>query len=232
MRTVESSPRLYARAGGVLYLILIVLGAFAEAVRDHTIVSGNIGATAANIAYGAFRWRLAIAAEFVGLICATALAMIYFVLLRPVSKELNLLATFLRLVAIAIQALAVLNLDAALFPEGDAASLGLAIRMHSHDWGLALLFFGACFLVHGRLIYRSGFLPAILGVLIQIAGVCYLTNSFALFLAPLVANAIFPAILIPSFVGEASLCLWLLIKGVDAEKWRLANARSGNGAEL
>ena len=225
MRDVESSPRLYARAGGALYLILIVLGAFAEGVRDKVIVSGDITATAANIAANDRLWRLGIASEFVSLICATALAMIYFVLLQPVSRELNLLATFLRLVAIAIQGLAVLNLDAALFPGADAASLKLAIRMHSHGWGLALLFFGACFLVHGRLIYKSDFLPAILGVLIQIAGVCYLTNSFALFLSPATSNRIFPAILIPSFIGEASLCLWLLIKGVDAEKWRQVNAR-------
>ncbi len=236
MRDVESSPRLYARTGGALYLALIVLGILAEAVRDKLAISGNAAMTAANIAGKQLLWRLGIASEFVALICATALAMIYFVLLRPVSKELNLLATFLRLVAIAIQALAVLNLDLALFPLGNAVPLkaftaeqlyalaNLAIRSHSHGWGLALLFFGTCFLVHGRLIFRSGFLPKVLGVLIQIAGACYLINSFALFLVPAVAGRIFPAILIPSFVGEASLCLWLLVKGVDAEKWRQTNA--------
>jgi hypothetical protein len=53
----------------------------------------------------------------------------------------------------------------------------------------------------------------------QIAGLCYLTNSFALILAPALANRLFPAILLPAFVGEASLCLWLLVKGVNIEKW-------------
>ncbi len=238
MRNVESSPQLYARSGGALYLILIVLGSFAEAARDKLIVSGNAAATAANIAGRESLWRFGIAAEFTALICATALAMIYFVLFRPVSRELNLLATFLRLVAITTQAVAVLNLDAALLPLGNAASLqaltreqlydlaNLAIRAHSHGWALALLFFGACFLVHGHLIFASKFLPKVLGVLIQVAGICYLTNSFALFLAPTVADHIFPAILIPSFVAEASLCLWLLVKGVDAEKWRRVNAET------
>jgi Domain of unknown function (DUF4386) len=49
--------------------------------------------------------------------------------------------------------------------------------------------------------------------------VCYLTNSFALILSPGVANRLFPAILVPAFIGEASLCLWLLVKGVNVEKW-------------
>jgi hypothetical protein len=53
----------------------------------------------------------------------------------------------------------------------------------------------------------------------QIAGICYLTNSFALVLSPGVANRLFPAILVPSFIGELSLCLWLLVKGVNVEKW-------------
>lgn len=53
----------------------------------------------------------------------------------------------------------------------------------------------------------------------QIAGLCYLTNSFALLLAPDFANRIFPAILLPAFIGELSLCLWLLVKGVDVPKW-------------
>ena len=53
----------------------------------------------------------------------------------------------------------------------------------------------------------------------QVAGVCYLTNSFALLLAPKVANVLFPAILVPSFIGELSLCLWLLVKGVNVGRW-------------
>lgn len=136
-----------------------------------------------------------------------------------------------------MQAVAVLNLVAALFPLGNAAYLkaftpeqlhamaSLALRSHAYGFGLALLIFGCCFLFHGYLIFRSGFLPKALGILIQVAGLCYMTNSLALFLAPAFADRIFPAILLPSFVGEASLCLWLLVKGVDVEKWKQVNAR-------
>jgi hypothetical protein len=64
----------------------------------------------------------------------------------------------------------------------------------------------------------------------QIAGLCHLTNSFALLLAPNFANRIFPAILLPAFIAELSLCLWLLVKGVDVPKWKeRANAGRVSG---
>lgn len=241
--SVDASPQLYARAGGALYLILIVLGAVAQAlVRDKLIVPGDASATASNIVATEPLWRLGVVFEFISLICVTALAMIYFVLLRPVSRELNLFATFLRLVGIAVQAVAVLNLVGALLPLGDApylkaftpgqlqAMMSLAIRAHAYGFGLALLIFGSCFLVHGLLIMRSGFLPRILGILIEIAGLCYMANSLVLFLAPALEDRIFPAILLPSFIGEASLCLWLLIKGVDVDRWREVNALASRRA--
>jgi len=72
---------------------------------------------------------------------------------------------------------------------------------------VSLLFFGCFCVIVGYLIFRSGYLPKTIGVLMQIAGVCYLTNSFALILSPAVANRLFPAILVPAFIGEASLPL-------------------------
>ncbi len=96
----------------------------------------------------------------------------------------------------------------------------LSLKLHSHGFGVSLIFFGWVCLVWGYLIFRSGYLPKVIGVLMQIAGLCYLTNSFALLLAPDFASRIFPAVLVPAFVGEASLCLWLIVKGVDVEKWR------------
>jgi len=70
------------------------------------------------------------------------------------------------------------------------------------------------------LILRSGYLPRALGVLMQIAGTCYLVNSFALILAPALASHLFPAILLPPFVAELSMATWLLVKGVDLTRWR------------
>src|SRR6266545_4448857 len=229
---VEASPRVLSRIGGVLYLIIIVVGLFGEAfVRDRLIVSGDATATAANIRSQESLWRFHIAAELFLLICAVALLLILFVLLRPVSRDLALLAAFFNLVSIALEAAYTLHLVAALFPLGNAGYLNafapeqlytmasLSLKSHSYGFGVSLIFFGCFCLVIGYLIFRSGYLPKALGVLMQIAGLCYLTNSFALILAPAFANRIFPAILIPAFVGEASLCLWLLVKGVNVEKW-------------
>ena len=228
---VEASPQVLSRIGGVLYLIVIVLGLFGEAfVRDRIIVSGDATATAANIRSLESLWRFGIAGEFLLLICATVLTLILFALLRPVHRDLALLTVFFNLVTIAVEAVAAMNLVAALFPLGNAGYLrafepeqlhamaSLAVKSHSYGFGVALIFFGCECLVLGYLIFRSGYLPKFLGVLMQIAGLCYLTNSFALILSPSLADWLFPAILLPAFVGEASLCLWLLVKGVNVSK--------------
>ena len=229
---IETSPQVYARMGGGLYLIIIVLGIFGEVfVRDKIIVAGDPSATAANITAMESLWRLGIATEFLSLICTIALAMIYYFLLRLVSKELNLLAALFRMTSVVVQAVAVLNLVAALFPLANAASLkaftpeqlsaltSLAIKSHNSGFSLALLFTGCTFLFHGYLIFKSGYLPKLLGVLIVVAGLGYLTNSFTLILYPAVASKVFLAIILPVLIGETSLSLWLLVKGVNLKKW-------------
>jgi hypothetical protein len=231
-RAVQTSPQLYARIGGVLYLIIIVVGLFDEAfVRNRIIVPGDATATAVNIRSLESLWRFGIAAEFFLLICAVALTLIFYVLLRPVSRDLALLAVFFDLVSLAVEAAVQLYLLGALFPLGKAEYLrafepeqlyalaSLSVKSHGYGFGVALIFFGCECLIFGYLIFRSGFFPKALGVLMQIAGLSYLTNSFALILAPNFADRIFPAVLVPAFVGEASVCLWLIVKGVNVEKW-------------
>jgi len=226
-------PRALARIGGVLYLVIVVLGFWQEAfVRDRLVVSGDAAATAVNLHAMEPLWRLGIAAEFVLLICAILVLWILYLLLRPVSRDLALLAVFLNVVSIAIEGAVAMSLIEALFPLGNAhyleaftpgqlqALASLAIRSHAYGFGASLIFFGCFCLVIGALISRSGYIPRLIGVLMQIAGSCYLINSFALLVAPGVANRIFPAILLPALVGESSLCLWLIVRGVDADKWR------------
>ncbi len=224
--------RFLARTGGVLYLIIIALGALGEAVvRGSIVVPGDATATAANLRSMEWLWRLGIAGEVVLLSCAIALALILYVLLRPVSGDLALAAVFFNLVCIAIEAVAAVSLAGALFPLANAPYLNalapeqintmamLSVRSHTAGFGIALIFFGVECVILGYLIYRSGYLPKSIGLLMKIAGVCYVINSFALLLSPPLSSQLFPAILIPPLIAELSLALWLLVKGVNAAKW-------------
>src|SRR5262249_42848677 len=101
------------------------------------------------------------------------------------------------------------------------------IRADGYGFGIGLIFFGFVCLIEGYLIYKSRFLPRFLGVLMPIAGVCYLVNSFALLLSPTLANRLFPAILLPALLAELSLALWLLVKGVDVPEWKARAALAG-----
>ena len=230
--SVETSPQVYARIGGALYLIIIALGIFAQVfVRDRIVVSGDSAATAANITSMESLWRFGIASEFLVVICTILLAMVYFYLLKPVSKELNLLAALFRLTAIIVQTVSLIYLVTALFPLANAAFAkpftpeqlyaltSLAIRSHGYGYSVALLFTGCTFLVHGYLIFKSGYLPKALGIMIQIAGLGYISNGFAVILYPAIANIVFLAIILPVLIGETSLSLWLLFKGVNIQKW-------------
>jgi hypothetical protein len=227
-----ASARVVARTGGVLYLTIIALGLFQELfVRSRLIVPGDAAQTAANITSNETLWRLGAAAEIVLLSCATALTVVFLVLLGPVNRALTWLAVFFNLMAVAVEAAAAVDLLRALYPLGKGAYLGafdaaqlqaltrLATRSHAHGFGIALIFFGWCTIVLGALMFRSRYLPRTLGVMMAIAGVCYLTNSFALIIAPPVADRLFPAILLPAFVAELSVALWLLVKGIDAARW-------------
>ncbi|HLY59712.1 MAG TPA: DUF4386 domain-containing protein [Terriglobia bacterium] len=237
-RTLKTSPQIYARIGGVIYLILILAGMLGEIfVRGKLVVGGDPTATAQNIMASPVLWRMGIAGDLIMHVCDVPLMLVFYVLLRPVNKNIALLAVLFNLVQTSALVANKLNLLAALFLLGNADYLKafephqlyalayLSIKLHDYGFGVGLIFFGFECLVIGYLIYRSGFLPRTIGVLMQIAGICYLTNSFALILAPTFENKLFPAIMVPAFIAEMSLCLWLIVKGVNVPKWEeMANA--------
>jgi Domain of unknown function (DUF4386) len=231
-QTVEEFPQRYARIGGGLYLAIIVLGAFAEGfVANRLLVSGDAATTAHNILTSPGLWRLSVAGDLIVVLCAVPLLWIEYLLLRPVSKQLVLLAVLFNLVSLAVEAISKLFLLVVMPTLGSAdylrafepqqlqALANLALRSHDIAFNIALIFFGFTCLVNGYLIFRSGYLPKLIGVLMQIAGLSYLIACFASLFAPVVADLITPAILLPPLVGETSFCLWLLVKGVNIAKW-------------
>lgn len=232
IRTIERSPQVYARIGGILYLMIIVAGAFGEIfVRGTLIVSGNAAATASNIMASQPLWRAGIAGDILVHVFDIPLMLILYLILKPASKNLALLAVLFNLIQTAVLVANKFNLLMPLFSLGNADYLNsfapdqlhaltqVFVRVHGYGFGIGLIFFGFACLVYGILIFKSGYLPGILGIFMQIAGLSYLTNSFALLLAPKLASMMFPAILVPALVGELSLALWLLMKGVNIEKW-------------
>ena len=238
-RTAQTSPQVYARIGGVLYLIIIVIGFCGEFfVRNRLVVAGDITATANNIIAFESLWRIQIASDLILLVCAVALLLILYILLRPVNKNLALLALFFNLVSFPIEAVSKLFLFAALFLSQNAdylkafeplqlqALASLSLKLHDYGFAIDLIFFGFACLIYGYLLFRSGYFPRALGVLIEIAGLSYLTNSFTLILAPAYAATIFP-ILVLALIGETSFSVWLVVKGVNNSEWaKRANAAS------
>ncbi|HEY4590288.1 MAG TPA: DUF4386 domain-containing protein [Thermoanaerobaculia bacterium] len=224
---------MYARIGGALYLIIIVAGILGELfIRGRIIVSGDAAATAHNIMASQSLWRVGIAGDLVMHVCDVPLMLIFYVLLRPVSKNLALMAVLFNLIQTAVMVANEIVLLVPLFLLGGAEYLKsvdphqlqalayVALKVNDYGFGVGLIFFGFECIILGYLIFRSGYLPRALGVLMPLAGLSYLTNSFALLLAPALAAKLLPAILLPAFVAETSLCLWLLVKGVNVPRWR------------
>lgn len=230
-RSVEPSPQTLARYAGGFYLIIIVLGIWSEVfVRSSLIVPGDAAQTATNIMASEGLFRLSFTADSIMAFSDVALAVLLYILLRPVSPILALMAMVFRLIQTAIIGLNLLNHYAALLilngKEQLAALTGeqlnalvlLSLDIHGHGYDLGLLFFGINSLLVGYLVFKANYLPRALGVLMAVAGLVYLTGSYLLFLAPALADAFSPAYLVP-LVAEASFCLWLLVRGVNLSRW-------------
>lgn len=229
----ENSPQRYLRVCGCFYLAIILLGLFGEAfARGSLVVSGDAAATVDRIVHAQLLWRAGIVGDLLMHLCDVPVIVILYLLLKPVSKGVALLATCFHLIQTAVLAANKLTLLVPLYLLDDtpylqafsAAQLQalsqLAIKAHAYGFGVGLLFFGVACLLRGHLIVGSGYLPKVLGRLLQLAGLSYLTNSFALLLAPAVAAALFPFVLLPAFVGELSLAVWLIAKGVNEQRWQ------------
>jgi len=230
---MATSPQRYARLGGLLYLFIIVAGAMGELlIRARLVVPGDAAATAGRILASESLWRVGIVGDLLMHVCDVFVMWALYVLLRPVNRNLALLNLLFNLIQTAMLVANKLTLMVPLLLLGDAAWLKAfepaqlqawsyaAIELHEAGFGIGLIFFGCVCLLEGYLIRKSRYLPTLLGALMQLAGACYLVNSFALLLAPDVEARLFPAILMPCLVAELSLALWLLVKGVKVEAWK------------
>jgi hypothetical protein len=224
-----------ARIAGALILLLSPFAIFSmQYVPSTLIVPGDAAATAGNIMAAEGLFRAGIAGAAVVFLIEIALVVMLYVLLKPVSKTLSLLAAFARLAMTIVQGVNLLNHFSALLllsgagyltafePDQLQALVLLFLDAHAylaHVWGL---FFSLHLFFLGYLVYRSGYIPRILGVLLVIASFCYLIQSFGNFLYP-AYEEIFAVVGWASIV-ELALPLWLVIRGVKDRQPAAAEA--------
>jgi len=220
-----------ARFAGLLYLIIFVSGIFAQfVVRQSLIVPGDPMSTASNIIASESLFRMGIAGDLLMLISDVALAVVFYLLFKPVSRMLSLLAAFFRLTQAAIIGSSLINLFyvlqlldsapflAAIGTEALHAQIMVFLNAHAIGYSVAMIFFGVNCLIFGYLVFSSGYVPKLLGILLVIAGLAYLTDSFAQVLLTDYAayQTLFESIAIPlAVIGEFVMCLWLLVKGIN-----------------
>src|SRR5919199_5120052 len=232
-RAPGTSPQLYAKVAGVIWLIVAILAPFAEFfVRQRLIVPGNVAATADNIVASESLFRAGFASDLVVFVIEVGLAAVLFVLFRPVSPILALVMSFARLAMVTILGLNLLNMFTALqlltgpeyaaaFDQPQLQSLAYVfLNAQSYGYALGMAFFGLHLGVLGYLVYRSGFLPRILGILMVLSALGYLADSFTGFLVPQYSDTLAVVVVVTALIGELPLTLWLLVKGVNVERWR------------
>lgn len=234
-------PQRDARMAGFLYLIVIVGGAFAEAwVRGRLVVAGDAMATAHNIQTHRLLFRWGFIVELFYCVCNVPLILILFRLLKIVNRNVAAMMLVLSMLANALESVSLfadyaplILLDqgpafSAFSSEQISALAYLSVQLFELGFATSLIFFGVSCLMMAYLISRSNFLPRILGLLLAIEAIGYLVNSGSLFLDPALQTTIFPYFAATA-LAEVALCLWLMIAGVNAERWhataRLAQPR-------
>ena len=222
-----ASPRALARVTGALYLWIMVAAMFAEGfVRNRLIVSGDAAETVRRIAASQQLWRWGVIADVTTTLCDVAVAVLLFLLLKPAGARVSLAAAVFQLVYSAMMATSAALLVGPLFlikhaPAGAEMQMlvNYSLSLHQTTFSLGLIFFGIHLVMVGVLIVRSTFLPRLIGLALTVAGVCYVTNSITGLLAPDVASGLFPWILLPGFLAEGALTLWLILVGVNEPRW-------------
>ena len=224
----ETSPRLKARITGAFYLLTMLTGIFAQGfVSDRLVVSRDAAATATNILTHKSLFQLGFTIYLIEMACQIAMTVLFYYLLKPAGRIVSLLAASLGLTGCIIKTFSRVFYIAPLFVLGGAHYLNvfsleqlqavalLFLRVNEQGAGMALAFFGFYALLTGYLIIRSTFLPRILGWWSAVAGLGWLT-----FLSPTLGYRLFPYLAGVGLLGATALILWLLVFGVNEQRWK------------
>ena len=227
-----------SKIAGIGYLFIFITGIFSNFfVLESLIVPGDASATVNNISDNQSLYRIGILSFIIMVVWDVVLAWALYILLKPVNENLSLLSGWLRLVNSAVFGMALFNLFNVLQIVSNADYLKVLSREHisaqvmqffdafNHTWLIGLVFFGLHLIVLGYLIFTSGYMPKFIGILLIIAAVGYLTDSFANFLLThyeAYKNIFSLIVVIPGIIGELSLTFWLLFKSKKIPELREA----------
>lgn len=220
-------PR-YARAAGVAMVLTLIFGVLGELyLPGKIIVAGDAAATAANILGNPTLFRLTFASYLVEGVCDVALCVFFYILLKPVDRNLALLSAFFGIVSMVTFAVGQASFFAssivlretggmlAFSVEQRQALALLAIRITGMIAWLFVCMYGIATMIRGYLIMRSGYLPRVLGILFIIGGAGFFLRSATYILAPSYSS---PVLLMPMALAQIPMMLWLLFRGIDPQR--------------
>lgn len=235
--STEPSPLVGARMAGALWLIVILVSIVAVIGGISLDVHGDPGTLAATALASASKIRLTFVNFLFGKVCYLGVTVLLYELLKPVNKSVALFGAFCGLAGLLSGGAGHINLLTALslLEESRRATepvasqlqgaakilLATAPRFSGED-----VWFGFQILSVGYLIARSRFVPRTIGVLLVLGGSCFLITAFTNFMSPVLGDRLAPILLPIVLLGEGSLALWLLLRGVNVERWRSTTARS------
>lgn len=228
-RMAETSPRAMARITGALYLVTVVTGIIAQGlISQNLVVPGDAATTANNILSREPLYLLGFTIYLIEMAAQIAMTVLFYCLLKPVSRTVSLLAAVLGLVGCTIKTFSRLFYLAPVFVlEPDTQYLQvfnadqlqalalLFLKLNDQGAAMALAFFGFYGVLKGYLLVRSTFFPRFLGVLTLVGGLGWLT-----FLSPSLGMRLFPLVAGVGILGAIAVILWLLIVGLNEQRWR------------
>jgi hypothetical protein len=226
-----------ARIAGILYLIYIISTIFANTSRTQLIVYGDAIATAKNILASEWLFRLGFMSDVLAGVLFLLAAWALYVLLKPVNRNVALLFLLINLGGVAVQCINMLNLFSAMlllsgadylkvFQADQLQALAMFfLDLHKNGFMISQVFYGVWLFPLGYLVFKSGYLPRILGIVLMVECFGWLLYPFQFFLFPSYAVLSYLSFAV-GFIGEFSLTLWLLIKGVKDQKPTLVDGQN------
>ena len=225
---INTSVKAYSRTAGILLVVSMICGFFGEMYVPSLMMGDNAAATASQLRTHEGLFRLGFGAYLVEAVSDVVIAWLFYVLLKPVNRDLALLSAFFGLVSTTLFAVTKMFYFAApMFvrdskyltafpPEQLDAFATLFISLYGVLSGLTMLFYGIPWIIRGYLTFKSDYLPRLLGVLMIVAGVGFVVKTLTYVLAPAYSSDI---LLAPMFFNALAVAIWMLVRGVDPDKF-------------